>query len=174
MVFIMNNETYVECLVARKPSTIMKFLKTLCIMLCVAFFLIAILGLTNISIGIFIIAIGFGVLAYVCHMKSSIEYEYLYLDREITIDRISAQTKRKRVAKYEVDRMEILAPIKSYHLDNYKNRKTTDKDFSSGEEKQPDIRYAMYIEGDQKVIFEPSEAFVKAIATVAPRKVFKD
>ncbi len=33
---------------------------------------------------------------------------------------------------------------------------------------------AMYIEGDQKVIFEPSEAFVKAIATVAPRKVFKD
>ena len=168
----MNNDTYVECLVGRKPSPLMKFLKLLLIMLAVAF---ALLGFaTNVGILGLIIGAVFGVLAYVVSMKADIEYEYLYLDREISIDRISGRSKRKRIATYEVDRIEILAPIKSYHLDNYKNRQTQVKDYSSGIEEQPDKRFVFYYEGNLKVIFEPSEEFVKAVRNIAPRKVFKD
>ncbi len=166
----MTADTYVECLVATKPSAVKKFLKVLMIMLAVAFLF---LGLMGYVVALFL-GIVFGVIAYIVSGQISVEYEYLYLDREITIDRITGQSKRKRIATYEVERMEILAPIKSYHLDNYKNRNIKAVDYSSGEEKQPDVRYVLYYEGSQKVILEPSMEFVQAVMNVAPRKVFKD
>ena len=122
----------------------------------------------------FILAIVSGVGVYFANMKANVEYEYLYLDRELTIDKIMAQTKRKRVAVYKVDRMEIFAPIKSYHLDNFKNRQVKEKDYSIGEELKPDRRYVFYYEGGEKVIVSPSEEMVKAMKMVAPRKVFND
>ena len=108
-------------------------------------------------------------------MNTDLEYEYLYLDRELTVDKVMAKSKRKRAAVYSLDKMEIVAPVKSWHLDNFKNRQTSKNvDYSSGEEKQPDKRFVFYYEGNQKVIFEPSEEMVKAMQFVAPRKVFKD
>ena len=74
-----------------------------------------------------------------------------------------------------MNRLEILAPVNSYHLDSYKNRsmkKTVD--FSSGVVKNPDSRYVMIYEGETKVIWEPSEDMLKAIRLIAPRKVFTD
>lgn len=168
----MTGDTYVESLVARKQSVALNFLKYLLIMLTVAFFLVGFI--TNIGLIGLILAVIFGILAYVVNLRNDIEYEYLYLDKEISIDRISAKSKRKRVAVYEIERMEIFAPVKSYHLDNYSNRQAKVMDFSSGIEAQPDKRYVMFYEGNQKVILEPSEAFVKAVYNVAPRKVFTD
>ena len=85
-----------------------------------------------------------------------------------------AKSRRKRVGTYSVDRMEILAPVKSYHLDGFKNRNVKVKDYSIGEELQPDKRYAMFYEGGEKILLSPSEELVKAVRSVAPRKVFLD
>ncbi|MCR5595703.1 MAG: DUF6106 family protein [Lachnospiraceae bacterium] len=166
----MSNDTYVECLVARKSSTLMKFLKILLIMLAAAFLFLGLLG----YIVAMIVGIICGVGAYFVSLQCVIEYEYLYLDKEITIDKIMGRSRRKRVATYEIDRMEIMAPMNSYHLDNYRKREVKPKDFSSGIEEQPDKRYAMYYEGNEMIIFEPNEDMVKAIMNVAPRKAFKD
>lgn len=166
----MNSETYVECLVQSKVSPIMKFLRILLIMLAVAFLF---LGLMGYALALFL-AIIFGVAAYFVSMQCSIEYEYLYLDKEISVDRIYGKSRRKRIATYEVDRMEVFAPINSYHLDNYKNREVKVKDYSSGVVQQPEKRYAMFYEGNEKILLEPSEDFVKAVYNVAPRKTFKD
>lgn len=163
------SEVYVECLVQAKSSMLLKFFQVLLIILAVIltfvginFFLPALLG-----------AVVAGVGAYFCYINSDIEYEYMYLDRELTVDKVMAKSKRKRVAEFTVERMEILAPIRSYHLDGYKNRNVEVKDFSGGEE-QPDLRYAMYYEGGAKVILTPSEALVKALKSAAPRKVYTD
>jgi len=164
------SETYVECLVKGKASTIMRFLRILLVMLAVLFFL---LGMVT-GLLLFIVAVACGVGAYFVGMYCSIEYEYLYLDKEITIDKVLNKTRRKRVAVFSVDKMEILAPLKSYHLDSYKNRQIKVEDYSCGVEKQPETRYAMYYNGEKKLILEPNEEMVKAIKTVAPRKVFTD
>ena len=166
----MNSDTYVECLVAHKSSPIMKFLKILLIMLAVAFVFLGLLG----TFAALILGIVFGGLAYFVSQQCTIEYEYLYLDREISIDRIMARSKRKKVATFDVEKMEILAPINSYHLDDYKNRQIKPTDYSSGVAKQPDRRYVFFYEGQKKVILEPSSEFVKAVYNVAPRKVFTD
>ena len=96
------------------------------------------------------------------------------MDKELTIDKVMAKTKRKRVAVFELSKMEIVAPIKSWHLDNYKNRTDKVTDYSSGEEKKPDKRFIFFYEGGRKIIFEPNEEMVKAMQFAAPRKVFKD
>jgi len=162
-------DTYVECLVKAKNPGIWKFLKILLIMLTVVFVLLSLMGV----ILLFVFAIATGVGAYLANMRTEVEYEYLYLDKELTIDKIMAKTKRKRIGVYKLDSMEVLAPIKSYHLDNYKKRNATEMDYSSGEAK-PDLRYVFYYDGNKKVIISPSEEMVKAMKMVAPRKVYMD
>lgn len=163
------NETYVEWLVKKKTPSYMTFLKILTIMLAVCFIIVGFVIMPALLIGLV-----FGVAAYFIYMNADLEYEYLYVDKELTIDKVMAKSKRKRVASFELDKMEIVAPVKSWHLDNYKNRNDKLVDYSSGEEKQPDRRYVFYYEGKQKVIFEPNEEMIKAMQMVAPRKVFKD
>jgi len=166
------SETYVECLVKGKASIGPKILKMLLILISAALgFGVLLLGF---GVGPFLLAILAGVAAYFVSWYCSVEYEYLYLDKEISVDVIWAQTRRKRVATYSLDRMEILAPVKSYHLDGYKNRNVKVKDYSVGEERQPDLRYVMYYEGGIKVILSPTEEFVKVVKNMAPRKVFMD
>ena len=163
------SETYVECLVKKKSNPAKGFLRILTIMLSVAFFLLGFLFAPALIVGLVM-----AVVAYFVYMNAELEYEYLYLDKELTVDKVMAKTKRKRVAQYDLNRMEIFAPMNSYHLDNFKNRTAKTVDYSSGEAKQPEVRYVMYYEGNLKVILEPSMEMVKAIKNIAPRKVFMD
>ncbi len=170
---MMNDNSYVEVLVARKTSPLMLVLKYVMILLAVCSFVMGFLLVQNIIL--IIICIAFGVGAYFISLNASIEYEYQYCEREITIDKILNKSRRKRVAVFETDKMEILGPSKSYHLDDYrKNTNYRTLDFSSGVEQQPDPTYTMYYDGREKVVFEPNKQMVEAIKNVAPRKVFTD
>lgn len=164
------SDVYVECLVKAKQSAGGKFLKVLLITLTVIFGLLTLIGIALALIAAVITGVG----AYFVNLYTDIEYEYLYLDKELTVDKVMAKTKRKRVGTYSVDRIEVVAPIKSYHLDNFKNRTVKEKDYSIGEAQQPDKRYVIYYEGGEKLILSPSEELVKVLRNVAPRKVFMD
>ena len=165
------NDTYVECLVKRQPKPILNVCKFALIFLTavIGFFSVLVFG----SMIGFIAAIALGVGAYFVNVNSDIEYEYLYVDREITIDKVMAKTRRKRIAKYDVEKIEVLAPINSYHLDEFKNRQTKNLDFSTGEP-NAEHRFVFYYEGQQRIIIDPSAEFVKAVYNIAPRKVFTD
>lgn len=164
------SDSYVECLVKAKASGTAKFFKVLLIALTVIFAVSTLLfGMLG-----FLVAVILGIGAYFVNLYSDLEYEYLYLDKEISVDKVMAKSKRKRVATYSVDRMEILAPVRSYHLDGFRNRKVKKRDYSIGVELQPDLRYAMYYEGGEVILLSPSPEFVSAVKNVAPRKVFTD
>lgn len=164
------SDTYVECLVKAKSSVMAVFFKLLLIVIAVISFLGILIGITLAIIPCLLAAVG----AYFVNMYTDLEYEYLYLDKELVVDKVMAKSKRKRVATYSLDRMEILAPIKSYHLDNYKNRTVKEKDYSIGQVLQPDLRYAMYYEGGERIILSPSPEMIKIMKNAAPRKVFSD
>ena len=160
------SEGYVECLVARKSSVVMSFLKILLIMLTVVFVIIGMRLLPGL-----LVAVATGIGAYFAYMNADIEYEYLYLDKEISIDKVMAKSRRKKAGSFMVEQMEIMAPLNSH---SYKNRNTKTLDYSSGVADQPEKRYMMVCNGDVKVIIEPNEDMIKAIQNVAPRKVFRD
>ena len=163
------NETYVEWLVKKKTPAWMTLLKIPSMMLAGCFILIGFVFFPAFLVGI---ALGIG--AYIVYLNADLEYEYLYLDKELAVDKIMAKTRRKRVVSYQLDRIEILAPIKSYRLDNYRKRQAKVKDYSIGEELQPDRRYLMFYEGGEKIVLSPSEELIKVMKNAAPRKVFSD
>lgn len=165
------NETYVECLVKKKTPAYLAVARTLLLTLTV---LLAAAGILLLILPALLFAIAFGVASYFVYMNTNLEYEYLYVDKELTIDKIMSKAKRKRIGVFPVEKMEIVAPMKSWHLDNFKNRNDKTCDYSSGEVRQPETRYVFYYEGRQKVIFEPNEELVKALQFAAPRKVFLD
>ncbi len=90
------------------------------------------------------------------------------------MDKVMARSRRKKANTFSVDKMEILAPLNSHRLDSYRNRNSKTLDYSSGVAAQPERRYMMICEGDMKVIFEPNAEMIKAIQSIAPRKVFTD
>ena len=165
------SDAYVECLVKAKASAGGKFLKIFLIVLAAV---MGLLMMLTFNILFFLLAVAAGVGAYFVNMFTDLEYEYLYLDRELTIDKVMAKTRRKRVAVYQLDRMEILAPVKSYHLDNFKNRNVKVKDYSIGYEDKPDLRYAMFYEGGEKLLLSPSPEMIKVMKNAAPRTIFSD
>lgn len=164
------SESYVECLVKKEETVFGKMARILLILLTVAFGVLTIAGF---PFSLFAALVA-GFAAYFVYLRTDIEYEYLYLDKELHVDKIMAKTKRKKVTTFDVERMEVFAPLNSYHLDNYRNRTCKTLDYSTGVEEKPEKRYAMYFDGNQKVILSPSEELVKAIRNVAPRKVFTE
>lgn len=163
------NESYVECLVAKKPSGMMNALK-------IFLWVVAGIGVVGGMIFFPLLFVGLAAAAgaYFAGQYANMEFEYLYVDREISVDKIFNKTRRKRAEKFELDRIEIFAPINSWHLDGVKNRDLKTTDYSGGVAGQPDRRYLMIYNGDRKVIMEPNAAMVKAMQSVAPRKVFSD
>lgn len=163
------SETYVECLVARNGSPLIRFCKMLFMMLTVVFIMIGIVFIPGL-----LVAIATGIVAYFSYLNADIEYEYLYLDREISVDKVMAKSRRKKAGTYNLEQMEIFAPLNSHRLDSYRNRQLKTLDYSSGVAAQPEKRYMMIWNGDTKIILEPNAEMIKAIQSVSPRKVFTD
>ena len=165
------NESYKELMVKKESGLKEKLLRILALIPTV---LLGFLTLLTGNMIIFIIVIGLGALCYFIFQWTDIEYEYLYLDKEINIDKIMAKTRRKRVATISIEKMEILAPEKSHQLDSYRNRNVKAADYSAGHDMPEQKLYALYSEGNQKYLLNLDEDFVKTIKGIAPRKVFMD
>lgn len=163
------NETYKELLVKKESGLKDKFLRVICL---VATIMLGMISFLTGNIGIFIITVGLGVLTYFVFMWTDLEYEYVYLDKEITVDKIMGKTKRKRVATIDVNKMEILAPANSHELDSYKNRQVKPTDYSAGHDLPEMKLYNMYYDGNAKFVLNLDEEFVKTVKGIAPRKVF--
>ena len=160
------NDAYYEILVSQKPSSMFKVAQIVTALLAGVCAVAMIMGFVW---GILLTAV-FGVACYFITLRNSVEYEYLYVDKELQIDRILGKSKRKRMETLDLNQLEILAPVRSHELDGYRNRKGEKKDYSSGDETHDNLKYMLVI-GDKQVIFEPTIELVKTIQMFAPRKV---
>lgn len=164
------NESYKELIVKKEMGVKEIALRAVCLIPTVLF---ALLGLGGFLIALAVAAV-FGVLTYFVWISTDIEYEYLYLDKELNIDKIMAKSRRKKMATLEVERMEIMAPEKSHQLDSYRNRDFKKVDYSAGRDLPEMKLYTIYYDGSQKIQVNLTEDFVKTMKSIAPRKVFLD
>lgn len=166
------SDLYTEVMVEKRFTGKDMAIKVLLIFLTV---FTAVVGLVLMPLAL-IVAIVLGVIDYIFIPRLSVEYEYLYVNGELDIDKIFSKAKRKKGGRYDLGKMEIMAPVNSHQLDSYRNNtniKTVD--YSSG---KPDAKvYAVIISTDkelQRVLFEPNEVMLKDIRSKMPRKVFTD
>ncbi|HIQ95220.1 MAG TPA: hypothetical protein IAB26_01530 [Candidatus Limivivens merdigallinarum] len=162
------SDLYIELLVKKKRTATDTILKTLLIALTVIAFLAGLL-ITPLALIVFV---GLLVLDYFKLPGFDLEYEYLYVNGELDIDKIMSKQKRKRVGSFDMKNVEMVAPVKSHELDYYRNGKVKVVDYSSGEENAN--VYAMLVKDDKEqkmVLFEPNQAILDDMRRIAPRAV---
>ena len=139
--------------------------------------LVVIFAVVGIVIPIlFFVAIALGIAAYFIIPGTDLEFEYLFVNGELDIDKIMSKSKRKRVKSLNLSECDIMAPLTSHRMDYYNgNQKLKVLDFSSG---NPEHKRFAIIARDGadtcKVIFEPDETLAKTMRNTAPSKVFLD
>lgn len=162
---------HIELLISSRQSSGHKAAK---IALIVATVVAAILFFMTQSILVLLVAVAAGFGAYYLGLRSEIEYEYAITESDMDVDAIFSKQTRKHIITLDLKKMEVCAPINSYHLDEYKNRQYKSADYSSRNPENQKNMYVMYYNGEKKFIFELDDRFVNAIYNQAPRKVFRE
>lgn len=161
------SDFYTEQLVKKRPDAKDLAVKAGLILLTVIAFLIVLMFPIGIILPILAI-----VLDVVMFRRLNVEYEYLYVNGDLDVDKIMSRSKRKRMFSMNVSEMEILAPADAPELRQYQNAKTLD--FSSGTGQAKLYTLVVADHGElKKVIFEPNETIVEGLFVLAPRKVIR-
>lgn len=163
-----------EVVVNRKKNTLIKVMHLGAIVLTVCFCLLAFLFGFLLLIPAALCAAG----AYLAWYDSVVDYEYVYVDKEIRIAKIQQKQRRKELGTYDLTKMEILAPTGSHHLDSFKGREKKVLDYSSGTDDNKDERYELVMNDGTKLILdmigEYGPQIIDLIRLFSPRKVFRD
>ncbi len=105
--------------------------------------------------------------------RMDVEYEYLYVNGDLDIDKIMHKERRKKLFSSNVDNMELLAPERAEELKNFRNAKVLD--YTSGVEGARRYVFVAKEKGELvKVVFEPNDDIIEGIFLLAPRKVVRE
>ena len=160
-------DVYVEWMLKRRPSKVFKGLKALCIVLLVG----ASVGfLTTFNIFLMLAVVALAIATSYASSFTKVEYEYIYVNGEMAVDRILAQSKRKRLVIYDFSKVEIIAPLGSPQLDGFAHKQYAQVDYTSGVRTPGSHIYVMYYAEGQKVLLEPSRELMEAIKKHIPHK----
>lgn len=120
-----------------------------------------------------ILAVVFLLLTLFVGQRLDVEYEYLYVNGELDIDAIYSKQKRKRICSYDMEHLEVLAPMNSHALDSYLSRPGAKyDDYTSKKEPQKSYILVFNEEKGQKIIaVELDGEILNDIRRIAPRKV---
>lgn len=161
------SDYYTEQLVKKQPD-----MKDLAMKIGLAgLFVLSVLIVFIFPIGLIlpVLVIVFDVFMY---RRLNVEYEYLYVNGDLDIDKIMNRSKRKKLFVMNVADLEILAPVDAPELRQYQNAKTFSYCSGDGSARQ----YALIVadHGElKKIIFEPNDTIVEGFYILAPRKVIR-
>ena len=103
--------------------------------------------------------------------RMNVEFEYVFFNGDLDIDKIMDMQSRKRVFSTNVKDMEVIAPTGSVELHRYQRTKTLD--FSTQNPEDKTYEMVTLFKGETvKVIFNPNEKILDGMKNMAPRKVF--
>ena len=161
------SDYYTEQLVKKRPDAKDLAIKTGLIVLTVLTVLIVFIFPVGLILPILAI-----VLDVIMFRRLNVEYEYLYVNGDLDIDKIMHKARRKRVFSMNVNDLEVLAPIDAIELRQYQRAKVLD--YSSGTGRGRLYALVVTDHGQQKkIIFEPNDTIVEGFFLLAPRKVVR-
>lgn len=157
---------YTEQLVKRQKAASASVMKVALIILTV----LSVLLVFTIPFGIIgpVIMI---VLDVILFRSMDVEYEYLFVNGSLDIDKIMAKSRRKKLFSMEITDLELMAKSGSAELRSYQGLKGID--YSSGNAGADTYELIVTGKGEKKkIIFEPNETICEGMKMMAPRKVF--
>lgn len=164
----MSEDNYVEWLVKRKDPVYAIPAKVLMVILCI---LSVISAMQTALVGVLFL-LAAGAATYFVFLNLSVEYEYLFAEGGLSVDRIMGRAKRKRIFNCDKEDVQMVAPADSFVLKDYERQGSKVKDFSSGS-RDAKVYALIYQKGPDhfKIMFEPNEKMIKAMRRAYPRKI---
>ncbi len=165
------NDVYKEILI-KKKKTSTDTLKTAGLILLVAAVAAAGILVVPVLLPVAVVLI-FVVNFLIQNMK--LEYEYLYVNGDMDIDKIMNQTRRKKAASFDIANLEMIAPTGSHDLDAYAKKDARHLDFTSGDEHAKSYTAVYSSEkGTQIVKLELDQDILQDMRRLAPRKMSRE
>lgn len=164
-------EDIVEVLVPCKQRTGLIILRFLFYLLAAAAAFLWFMGAGFVA---FLIAAALGIAGYYVGTFSFVEYEYAYCDKEIDIDVIYCQQKRKHLLTLDTGKIEAIVRVGGSKMKEYENRQQVVKKYDSGKKENADKVYALMYDGTTEILMEPGERLLNTLSYVCPRKIYKD
>lgn len=163
----MNQDTYVEWLVKRKEPAYAWPVRIAMGVLCLLALFIALMQVWGILL---LTAVGAG--TFFLFQMLSIEFEYLYVDGSLSIDKILGKARRKKVIECAREELLMAAPLDSFVLKDYETKDIKVLDCSSGK-REGNIYAFIYQKGSQhiKLILEPNDKLLQAVRYTSPQKI---
>ncbi len=167
------NDVFNEQLVARRPNQKDLLQK---IGIGVAGAVLIFLGMNVPALMSFVVPIIAVVIVGVVFLfrRYNIEYEYVFTNGDLDIDKIINKSKRKNALSVSVRSFATMVPVANKDYEKEVSNFTKLYDFSSGTVKEN--TYAVIFDRDKehvKMIFEPDEQMFKAIRNFIPRIIKK-
>ena len=161
------NDTYIELLVKKPDSKTATLLHKIMIGVGAVLFLAGLFTYLVFMLLGLVLLIG----SIIPMLFTDIEYEYLLLGKEFTVDRIRKKENRKTVADYDLGTMVVMAPKGSEQLKRYEQLKVVDYS-SDSEEGNP---YELVVDGKAgkvRVLVDTTQELVDTIRRMSPRNVY--
>ncbi len=161
------NDAYAEWLVKRKNPAYNYVLKGLLVFVSILALLFAMVNPFGILV---LVAVGAGV--YFIFPTLSLEFEYLVVNDQITIDKIMGQSRRKKAWEGTMESVQIVAPVEAYQFKDLERQGMKTLDFTSHME-QAKVYGIIYQSSGEliKILFEPNDKILQCMRQKAPRKV---
>lgn len=163
------DDLYVECLVERKAPPLQPLIRG------------GVYGLTAVCFAagliinplFFAAAVAMILVIWLVLPGLNVEYEYLYVSKTLTVDKIISKEKRKKASEYDLEKMEIFAEEGAVQLDQYKNVNAVVRDYTSHFENRP-LWVLIVRNGNdvERVLLEPDEKLIHAMKSYFPHKTF--
>ena len=166
----MNNEVYAEWLVKRKTPGYMYFAIPLSIVASILLFFVCCVVIPYFG---YIVGLIPFVGVYFLITYSKVEYEYIFVTGELTIDKIIARNRRKRIIALDMSNVETIADLSGHFLDGQMGNPNIKKyTYTSGEKDRKLFGVLCSVSGSTRIyIIEPSAKLIEAIRKSAPRMV---
>lgn len=171
-------EAVVECLVKRKLTV--KAYAARCAIICVD--VLAFLGAVAILVFVpafiafdLVIAVLAVVFTYLVFRNTDVEYEYSFFDGELAIDKVMHKQTRKKLRRFNMSKMDLMAPLGSHRLGGGVNNRIK---YNYSTQYDDDKHFVAVVYSDDnrvaEVTFTPNEELLEKIKQAYPRKVFLD
>lgn len=160
---------YYEHLVNCKPQVLMKAVSIVSV---IGFIISMLLTAASFILGI-IGCVVMGVIFWFSRQESDKDYEYVYIDGDISFDAIYNKSRRKTKAKTSWEDTRIICKAGSPELEGYRQKNARVQNFTSNDKDARNV-YAVVTEKEGKlsiIYFEPAEEMLEMMWRKAPSKV---
>lgn len=163
------NDYYVEVLVKRNVEKEKQKRKIIMLAMMTILLVLGIATKSQLLFCLFVLSI-FGY--YFLVRNYCVEFEYFYMDGELTITKILNKSKRKKILELNDGQIKLIAPVESADLQNFHNLKK----FDCSENKPLDFPYVMICEhkGELNAVnIQMTDELYKELKKNMPHKVKK-